>query len=1393
MHVRFARVLMVLIWPLLVALPGGVSAGSGGAVTSGSLAPRPSYPDQYSETVEDLRVKVLGGYVSVNRTWYRGQWDFNRAWNQIIPTVEYGCDAQLGGCPYVKTINRNGIIYSDTGGNHILKDKNGKRRLFRVLKDDVQYPNSLNVIGYRWEDLEGNWIQYEHVPITQTFGRGRAVAYGDNNNVRVNFTYDAEGQLAGVYDHNNSQVLWYTYDTEGRVISVRDYTNREVQYEYTGTGNLSQLTAFTDVRGKRWQYVYGTVGGGEVAQTNTLEKKIDPLGREITLSRTNTGMLASMLDQDQQGIKYGYSDDKTRNEFRTDRYFTGGRVEGYVFNRSGVVVRRDINDVTVETVADSDQEKIFTDRNGNKTVQKYDGQLNLISRTHPDGSSATFSYKSLSIPAGVDPSTEPPMLISRLVEETDENGVKTHYDYDQQGNRIRETQAVGTADERIIEYTYDGSGNLTALKFVADADTTEAVWGLTYDTFGNIETVTDPEANTSEYTYDVLGNVLSVKDGRQKSWTYTYDDAGNLLTAADPLGNTTSFDYDDVGNLITFTDPENQSWQLEYDARDNVTKITDPYNKTILYAYNGQEQVTEITDESGKRVNVAYDPAGRPVTETDGAGNVIRNEYADNGDPGSGSFFQPARVILPTYIRELLYDSRNRLIQDTDDLGSEGLMTRYGWDAIGRLIGETNPAGNSTSYSYDARGNLTGVTDALNQTVELTYDDRDNLVSVKDQKGQETHFEYDDADRLVREIRPLGQTTVYGYDADDNLTSIIDAKGQKLEFVYDDAGRLLTERHFASTSATTPTKTITYTYDDRDLLTGWDDGQSSATFTYDDLGRKLSETVDYGPFSLSHSYTYYANGLKKTYTAPDGITYEYLYDAANRVTGIKIPGQGTMTVNEFNWLVPAKTTVPGGMQEAAAYTGLLEPETTELKDPAGNSIFTQGFAYDLNRNITEKNADAATTDYTYDFVDRLLSSASTSNPDEEFAFDAASNRIAPTGSSEAWVYNENNELLSKGSIAYQNDENGNRTRKDDVGTVTSYEYDELNRLVDVKDGAGGVIASYGYDPFDRRLWKNTSGTTTYYAYSDDGLVGEYTNSGAQQVGYGYWPDSGWGTDPAFLKKASGYFYYQNDHLGTPQKLISSNGNVVWSARYESFGAASVDSGSSIVNNLRFAGQYFDGETGLHYNWRRFYDPDIGSYITTDPIGFAGGMNWYLYGSGNPVNAIDPTGECFVAGAAVGALTSAIFSAGSQYYSQGCINWSELGRDAAIGAALGLTCGIGSAALTGSNVIKSAQRTRVFWSGQGARRAAEAWAKANGGVTLEMTLPGKLLDRITNKYTYPVLRPLWNLASRNFARGADKAVRVFQNEVMLNIKAVWGTIEYPVLKKRGTEIIYNLVK
>ena len=157
----------------------------------------------------------------------------------------------------------------------------------------------------------------------------------------------------------------------------------------------------------------------------------------------------------------------------------------------------------------------------------------------------------------------------------------------------------------------------------------------------------------------------------------------------------------------------------------------------------------------------------------------------------------------------------------------------------------------------------------------------------------------------------------------------------------------------------------------------------------------------------------------------------------------------------------------------------------------------------------------------------------------------------------------------------------------------------------------------------RRISKElTNGSKTYYHYSVSGLIGEYDDDGSEIKSYGYAPGSMWGTSPIFQKNEGEHLYYFNDQRGAPCQMVDSNGRTVWQATYDAFGKATVLV-NEVENNFRLPGQYFDQESGLHYNWHRYYEPETGRYLSVDPL--RDGMNFYAYCNGDPLGKVDPWG------------------------------------------------------------------------------------------------------------------------------------------------------------------------
>ncbi len=679
--------------------------------------------------------------------------------------------------------------------------------------------------------------------------------------------------------------------------------------------------------------------------------------------------------------------------------------------------------------------------------------------------------------------------------------------------------------------------------------------------------------------------------------------------------------------------------------------------------YNTDGKLTRQIDAEGKSIVYEYDLDGRPVKTIDGNGNETVTEYGTGGSScssctASGSMDQPVRTLFPTFSREYKYDSRGRKIQETDVLSAtEAYLTLSAYDAAGNVVTQTDKENRVTVFTYDTLNRRVKVTDPATGITEYAYDLRGNLTSLKDPKGNITTFEYDKNNRVKKETRPLGQAVTYQYNATGSLIRKIDAMNRKIEYEYDDAGRMTSTSYFAVATDTSPVKTVSFTYSATGNLTGYNDGTTSAVYTYDDAGRKLSESVNYDTFELTYSYTYYKNGLKKGLTMPDGTTYEYAYDNNNQIQTIDIPGHGLMTYNQYQWSAPSAVTLPGGTTKEFTYTPLMQPKTITVKDPAQNPLMSYAYTYSPSGNITAKNTEGGNYAYQYDPLYRLTGAVSPAST-EAYTYDNVGNRLTSVDISN-WTYNNNNELTAYNGVTFEYDANGNTTKKTANGQVTNFLYDVDNRLIQVRDSSS-TIADYYYDPFGKRLWKETGGVRKYFFYSDEGLIGEYDGSGIEIKTYGYAPNSTWSTNPLWQKVGTSYYWYQNDHLGTPQKMTDSTGAVVWAAMYDAFGNATVSTGSTVVNNLRFPGQYFDAETGLHYNWNRYYDPKTGRYVTADPIGLEGGdVNYYRYAVNNPLGNTDPEGTTVIINPVIIIPTIVIGGFIYYYITHPTVPWPEL--------------------------------------------------------------------------------------------------------------------------------------
>ena len=795
----------------------------------------------------------------------------------------------------------------------------------------------------------------------------------------------------------------------------------------------------------------------------------------------------------------------------------------------------------------------ITDRSGNTTTLTYSGTV-LSTVSAPDGRTLAFSY-----------------LGSRVSRITDPLGRAVQFAYDASGNLSTVTDAANQitaytydANHRLLTVT-DANGH-TFVTNVYDADGRviqqfDAKYNQTtfaYDIANHRTTVTDPLAHTTVYQYDANLRLTAQTDGLNHTTSFTYDAASNLLSKTDPNNHTTTFTYDARGNRLTTTDSLGGVTTHTYDAQNHLLSVTDALQHTTTYTYDASGSRLTETDPLNNVTTYTYyadpDYLGLLHTVTDALGRVTTYEYNAQGSPTrvtnalgqstTATFDAGGRRLSRTDARghtwTYTYDPLNRLLTETDPLDH---VTTFAYDPVGnrvsvedanhkithsaynekdQLVTVTDPAGYVTAYTYDAVGNQRTVTDGNNHTTTYGYDAANRLVSVTNPLGQVTTYGYDPAGNQTTVTDPLNHTTT-AYDALNRPVTIINALGHAAARTYDALGNILTSTdanghvtHFTYTARgqlATVTDAlggiIRYTYDASGSRTSTQDANGHVTrYQYDALNRLVGTT---NPLDQVTTRTYDENGSLLSLLDANGHTTTFQYDPLNRLLKTlfddgaqvrctydavgnlleMVDALGTTTYTYDDRYRPLSVTGPTG---ALAYTYDAANRLT-LTSPGGTVTHTYDAA---NRLLTVTDWQNQTTTYTYDAAGRHTATAYPNGVSAALTYDAADR---PTGVREQ----KGEETLLE--IQYTLDPAGNRLSMVDGDGVTTYTYDDLNRLRSVAypggapslveytyDATGnrlslardGVRTTYTYDAVDRLLSTTTAGVTTPYTWDANG-------------------------------------------------------------------------------------------------------------------------------------------------------------------------------------------------------------------------------------------------------------------------------------------------------------------
>jgi len=1043
--------------------------------------------------------------------------------------------------------------------------------------------------------------------------------------------YRLSGQLLSTID-KNANTTNYGYQTDGKLGSVDDPFGRALTFGYDASGRLS---AVFDAAGQSTSYSYD-------ANNNLLKVTYLPFGKAKIYHYENLSFPHHLT-----GISY-YDGVFTVRRFSTYAYDAQGRVVtskhetprtllDKLLNRPALSleeVNLTYNSATTTTVTklSGTQDvmtfqtnagvknlvsKVTQNDGGKSLVQAFDANNNLICRKDEEGRVTTYTYNTSNQRIGmmegqsgdcVNPAST---AATRL----------TTYQYlapDLDFVTVVESPSVYAGAKKRIEIIYDNNHNpktITRGGHTPAGNKIVRTVTLGYNSFGQVTSIDGPRTDVSDvetFTYyectagGACGQLKSATDALGHTTTFdSYTPDGRLSQMTDPNGLKTTYTYF-RGRLasLTVTPPGGTSriTQNTYDDVLNLTNTVFPDGRMLNYTYVFVQYLRSVTDNLFNRLEYTYDRKGNLTTQytRDPTGALarsiqtgfdIRNHVSSIDRGGS--------------VTKLVHDATGNLVSRTDPNQSASLTplpTTYQYDALNRLFATQDPPGGVIQYTYDVNGKLRVVQAPNSATTDYTVDDLGNVLS---------------------ETSPDRGVVNHTFDATGNMLTATDARGITASYTYDDLNRLL-KVDYPGTD-----EDVTYTYD---LGTGCTyglgrlcqvtEGQSSTAYGYDAFGNIVTQTRTEGATTYTTSYAYDAGNRIVSLTYPDGRSMNYTRDAIGRISTVSTTVNGSSVTLTSNRGYRAD----GLLTAQTLGNTLTETRTYDLQGRLTNQVLgtldSRTYTYDANGNPTV----TAFGNFSYDVLDRLIQETLATSS-QSFTYDPNGNRTAD-GSGTYGYISASNRLNSAPSGSFTLDASGNTTT--DQGGTRSFIYNNAGRLSQATTPVG--TTSYTYNTQGQRTLKTVNGLTTVYHYDLEGnLLMETDTDGRLIRGYVYAdrvPIAQIDKDPQTGNET--LLYLHIDHLATPRLATDISSTVVWRWEGNAFGNIppneDADNNGILTRiNLRFPGQYYDQESGLHYNWNRYYDPRTGRYITSDPIGLLGGLNPYAYAANNPLYWIDPLG------------------------------------------------------------------------------------------------------------------------------------------------------------------------
>ncbi|QRX96451.1 MULTISPECIES: RHS repeat-associated core domain-containing protein [Streptomyces] len=819
----------------------------------------------------------------------------------------------------------------------------------------------------------------------------------------------------------------------------------------------------------------------------------------------------------------------------------------------------------------------------------------------------------------------------RILSWTDRNGTRYLYTYDEFDRVVEEGGADGSLR---FHFEYGDPDPVTGLKVHSETNALGHTTRYQINEHAQVVAETDPLGNTTFFERDEYDNLLSQTDPLGRTTRFEYDDTGGLVNVTRPDGEQSTASYFGDSSLPSLiTRPGGLTWQQTFDEAGRRTSLTDPIGVTTRYGYDESGHLASVTDALGNSTRVRCNPAGLPIEVTDRAGATSRYERDAFGRVTAitdqlGGVTRLAWSVegsLTSYTapdgstESWAYDDEGNLLAHTDRLG---LVTTFEYTPFETLAARTNPDGTRLTFSYDADMRLVGVTNALGQTWEYVYDAAGQLISETDFHGRSVSYQLDAAGQLISRTSPLGQQIRFRYDVLGQLVEK-NADGAVTSYTYDLAGHL---RRATSPDVTllrtvdglgnlvTETvngRTLTHTRDNLGRRTGrTTPGGHSSTWTYDQADRRTSLSTAAGRLT----FAYDAAGHEVERSLGDHLTLASSWDTEHRLTGqIFRSGQSVLQRRDYTYRADGILT---GIDDQLNGPRAFDVDTVGRVTAVRAASWTERYAYDPAGNLTEAN------------------------------WPATGLHAAALGTR---AY-EGTQLTTAGRVRYEYDAAGRTTlrqitRLSKKPATWHYTWDAEDRLTHVT-APDGARWRYVYDPFGRRISKerlaadgSTAEERTYFTWDGSNLAEQTTYApslpGPYSMSWDYRGLHPLAQTETITKTATTdisqdqidrrFFAIVTDLVGTPTELVdTATDTIAWRTVPTLWGNTSWAAGSTTNTPLRFPGQYFDPETGLHYNLNRYYDPETARYVTPDPLGLSPAPNPDAYVH-NPHTWCDPLG------------------------------------------------------------------------------------------------------------------------------------------------------------------------